>query len=44
MSLPMVWVDKYTLLMLALFLLNAVCLYMGKRWHEEDKDDEEQTA
>lgn len=44
MSLPMVWVDKYTLLMLALFLLNAVSLYMGKRWHEEDKDEEEQKA
>ena len=41
MSLPMVLVDKYTMLMLALFLGNVVCLYMGKRWHEADEEEQE---
>ena len=41
MSLRMVLVDKYTMLMLALFLGNVVCLYMGKRWHEADEEEQE---
>ena len=41
MSLSMVLVDKYTMLMLALFLGNVVCLYMGKRWHEADEEEQE---
>ncbi|WP_302926341.1 hypothetical protein, partial [Holdemania filiformis] len=42
MRLPMVLVDKWTLLMVVFFLINAVTLYLGRRWHE-DEDDEEQT-
>ena len=41
MSLSMVLVDKYTMLMLVLFLGNVVCLYMGKRWHEADEEEQE---
>ena len=40
MRLPMVLVDKWTLLMVVFFIINAACLYMGRRFHEEDKDDE----
>ena len=42
MRLPMVLVDKWTLLMVVFFLINAVTLYLGRKWHE-DEDDEEQT-
>ena len=42
MRLPMILVDKWTLLMVVFFLINAVTLYLGRRWHENE-DDEEQT-
>ena len=42
MQLPMILVDKWTLLMVVFFLINAVTLYLGRRWHENE-DDEEQT-
>ena len=40
MRLPMVLVDKWTLLMVVFFIINAASLYMGRRFHEEDEDDE----
>lgn len=42
MKLPMVLVDKWTILMIILALLNVVTLYFGRKWHKDDDDDEEQ--
>jgi hypothetical protein len=39
-TLPMVLVDKYTLLMLILTLINAITLYLGRKWHDIEKEEE----
>ena len=44
MRLPMVWVDKWTLVMVLFFLVNAVSLYMGRRFHEVEDEEESTNA
>ena len=40
-TLPMVLVDKWTLLMFALTCVNVVSLILGRRFHEEDQEEEQ---
>ena len=44
MTLPMALVDKWTLLMLALVLVSVVSLLLGRKYHEDDSDEEAQNA
>ncbi|MCH1940291.1 hypothetical protein MCG46_06305 [Holdemania massiliensis] len=44
MRLPMILVDKWTLLMVVFFLINAVTLYLGRRLHENEEDEEQTQA
>lgn len=39
---PMVLVDKWTLLMVAILLVNIVTLYLGRKWHKPDEEEEEE--
>lgn len=39
MRLPMILVDKYTLLMVVLAILNLVCFYFGRKWHEVELEE-----
>lgn len=39
---PMRLVDKWTIIMVILMLLNIVTLYFGRKWHEPDEEDEEE--
>ncbi|MEG0625544.1 MAG: hypothetical protein RR484_00690, partial [Anaerorhabdus sp.] len=41
--LPMVLVDKYTLIMLVFALMNAVTLYLGRKWHDVNEEEEVHT-
>ena len=38
-SLPMVWIDKYTILMLLLLLIHIVVIIIFRRKEKEDKED-----
>ena len=40
-TLPMVLVDKWTLLMFALTCVNVVSLILGRRFHDEDQEEEQ---
>lgn len=40
MRLPMVLIDKWTLLMIVFLLINVVTLILGRRWHEQDVEEE----
>lgn len=42
MRLPMRLVDRYTILMLVFLLINAVAFYFGRRWHENQEEEETQ--
>ena len=37
---PMVLTDRWTLLMVVLFIVSLGSLFLGRRWHEEDDDEE----
>ncbi|SJZ44043.1 vWA domain-containing protein [Anaerorhabdus furcosa] len=39
--LPMVYVDKYTLIMIVFMLFNIVIFYLGRRWYEDEKINKE---
>ena len=39
-SLPMVLVDKWTLLMVLFGLISIVSTYFARKWHEEDEDED----
>ena len=39
-TLPMVLVDKWTLLMFALTCVNVVSLILGRRFHDEDQEEQ----
>lgn len=41
MSLPMILVDKWTLFMAALLIIQLLFVFFGRRWKENDKDEEE---
>ena len=38
-SLPMVWTDKYTILMLLLLLIHIIVIIIFRRKEKEDKED-----
>ncbi|SKA03657.1 hypothetical protein SAMN02745191_0042, partial [Anaerorhabdus furcosa] len=40
MTLPMVLVDKYTIIMLILTLVTIVVFFLGRKWHEVEMDEE----
>ncbi|MEG1462242.1 InlB B-repeat-containing protein [Anaerorhabdus sp.] len=42
MRLPMKMVDRYTILMLVFLLINAVTFYFGRKWHENEEEEEVQ--
>ena len=43
-SLPMVLVDKWTLLMVLFGLISIVSTYFARKWHEEDEDEDEESS
>ena len=43
-SLPMVLVDKWTVLMVLFGLISIVSTYFARKWHEEDEDEDEQSS
>ena len=44
MSLPMVMIDKWTILMVVILVVNAVFFFLGRKWHEVEDEDEEVEA
>ena len=43
-SLPMVLVDKWTVLMVLFGLISIVSTYFARKWHEEDEDEDEESS
>ena len=43
-TLPMVLTDRWTLLMVVLFIISLGSLFLGRRWHDEDEDEDEAEA
>ena len=41
MSLPMAIVDKWTIVMVVILVVNIVEFYFGRRWHDPKDDDED---
>ena len=44
MSLPMVIVDKWTIVMVIILVVNIVEFYFGRKWHEPEEDEEDEQA
>ena len=44
MSLPMAWVDKWTIWMLVIGVAQIVVFFVGRKWKDDEEETEEQTA
>lgn len=42
MSLPMAIVDKWTILMVVIFLVQVVIFFVGRKWRDHDEDEKKQ--
>ena len=43
MRLPMIWIDKYTIWMVVILLVQVIVFFIGRRW-KEDSDEQEESA